>query len=59
MKCVFASKYYYRRGGLQSYFFKTKELLEQKGHEVILFLLILIEAISVHLARRCGYQSFK
>ena len=37
MKIIFASKFYYRRGGLESYMFKTKELLESKGHTVIPF----------------------
>lgn len=37
MKIIFASKFYYRRGGLESYLFKTKELLESHGHEVIPF----------------------
>ena len=37
MKIIFASKFYYRRGGLEAYLFKTKELLESQGHEVIPF----------------------
>ncbi len=37
MKIIFASKYYYRRGGLEAYLFKTKELLESYGHQVIPF----------------------
>jgi glycosyltransferase involved in cell wall biosynthesis len=37
MKYVFASKFYYRRGGLESYLFKTATLLESKGHTVIPF----------------------
>jgi glycosyltransferase involved in cell wall biosynthesis len=37
MKIIFASKYYYRRGGLESYLFKAKELLESYGHQVIPF----------------------
>ncbi|MBI4698789.1 MAG: hypothetical protein HY758_07775, partial [Nitrospirae bacterium] len=37
MKIIFASKFYYRRGGLEAYLFKAKELLEAKGHTVIPF----------------------
>jgi glycosyltransferase involved in cell wall biosynthesis len=37
MKIIFASKFYYRRGGLESYLFKAKELLELNGHTVIPF----------------------
>ncbi|MBI4707260.1 MAG: glycosyltransferase family 4 protein [Candidatus Omnitrophica bacterium] len=37
MKLVFASTFYYRRGGLESYLFKTKELLERKGHHIVPF----------------------
>ncbi len=37
MKIIFASKFYYRRGGLEAYLFKTKELLEAQGHQVIPF----------------------
>ncbi|RJQ18369.1 MAG: glycosyltransferase family 1 protein [Nitrospiraceae bacterium] len=37
MKIVFASKFYYRRGGLEAYLFKAKNLLEERGHKVIIF----------------------
>lgn len=37
MKIIFASKFYYRRGGLEAYLFKTQKLLESYGHEVIPF----------------------
>jgi glycosyltransferase involved in cell wall biosynthesis len=37
MKIIFASKFYYHRGGLESYLFKTKALLEAHGHQVIPF----------------------
>ncbi len=37
MKIIFASKFFYRRGGLEAYLFKAKELLEAHGHEVIPF----------------------
>ena len=37
MKFIFASKFYYRRGGLEAYLFKSKQLLEDNGHEVIPF----------------------
>ncbi|RJO62164.1 glycosyltransferase family 1 protein [candidate division WS5 bacterium] len=37
MRIIFASTFYYRRGGLEAYLFKVKELLEQHGHEVIPF----------------------
>lgn len=37
MKIIFASKFYYRRGGLEAYLFKAKDLLESRGHTVIPF----------------------
>ncbi len=37
MKFVFASAFYYRRGGLESYIFKAKELLEAHGHHIVPF----------------------
>ncbi|MBU1043050.1 MAG: glycosyltransferase family 4 protein [Candidatus Omnitrophica bacterium] len=37
MKIIFASKFYYRRGGLEAYMFKTKKLLEDNGHVVLPF----------------------
>lgn len=37
MRIIFASKFYYHRGGLESYLFKAKGLLESYGHEVIPF----------------------
>lgn len=37
MKIIFASKFYYRRGGLETYLFKVKELLESHGHQIIPF----------------------
>lgn len=37
VKLIFASKFYYRRGGLESYFFKCKEMLENNGHAVVPF----------------------
>ncbi len=37
MKIVYASKYYYRRGGLEAYLLKAKSLLEENGHSVIPF----------------------
>ena len=37
MKIIFASKFYYRRTGCESYLFKAKALLEGRGHEIIPF----------------------
>ena len=37
MKLLFASKFYYRRAGLESYYFNAKDMLEQNGHKVIPF----------------------
>ena len=37
MKFVFGSKFYYRRGGLEAYMFKTTKLLQDRGHDVIPF----------------------
>jgi len=37
MKIIFASKFYYRRAGLESYFFKLKDLLEKKGNTIVPF----------------------
>ena len=37
MKIIFASKFYYHRGGLETYLFKTQKLLESYGHQVIPF----------------------
>ncbi len=37
MKIIFASAFYYRRGGLESYIFKAKELLESYGHGIVPF----------------------
>jgi len=37
MKIIFASKFYYITGGLESYLFRAKQLLEANGHEVIPF----------------------
>ena len=37
MKMIFASKFYYRRGGLETYLLKSKKLIEREGHVVIPF----------------------
>ncbi len=37
MKIMLANNFYYNRGGDCTYLFSLKKLLEQKGHEVILF----------------------
>ena len=37
MKALFASKFYYRRAGLETYLFNLKSLLEREGHTIIPF----------------------
>lgn len=37
MKFVLASKFYYQRGGLESYLFKLSEILKSRNHSVIPF----------------------
>ena len=37
MKIIFASKFYYHRGGMESYIFRMKALLEAHGNRVIPF----------------------
>lgn len=37
MKAIFASKFYYRRAGLESYMLNLKRLLEKNGHKIIPF----------------------
>lgn len=37
MKAVFASKFYYRRAGLETYLFNLKGVLERRGHRIIPF----------------------
>lgn len=35
MKIITASKFYYKRGGLESYIFKVSDILKEHGHEII------------------------
>jgi len=37
MKIITASKFYYKRGGLESYLFKITDILQNNGHEIIPF----------------------
>jgi len=37
VKIVYASKFYYRRGGLEAYMFKATELLSEYNHQIIPF----------------------
>jgi glycosyltransferase involved in cell wall biosynthesis len=37
MKILLINKHYYRKGGAETVFFNTKELLEKNGHEVVVF----------------------
>ena len=37
MKIITASKFYYKRGGLESYLFKITNILQNNGHEIIPF----------------------
>ena len=37
MKILLINKFYYLKGGTEKHFFELKNLLEEKGHEVIVF----------------------
>lgn len=57
MKIIFASKFYYRRGGLEAYFFKTKKLLEDNAYTVIPFSTDYIENINSDYSHYfCNYM---